>query len=322
MADFDIHPDMADLLAAKKNVPLLTDPEAARVAWNAYGESMKRPYPIGMVVRDTVFPPPPCEKREIAVRIYRPVQAKPGGPCLFYLHGGAFIKGSLESGDVIAWGVADQVGCTVISVDYRLAPDFPYPAALEDCYAVLCHVVSHAAELGVDGARIGVWGDSAGANLSAALCLLTRDRNGPRVSAQALNYPCLTDELTSDSYHRYAESPGLRTEHMNKCWDLYLHGQRPTEFDCAAPLKARTLSNLPPAHVHIAEIDPLADDGRGYAKRLREAGNEVEFRVASRMIHGFLRARFAGPDAAAEFAAPCQFLRLHLGILDLPPQVP
>jgi len=312
MTDFDIHPDMADLLAAKKNVPVLTDPAEARAAWDAYGESMKRPYPIGMVVRDTVFPPPAGESREIPIRIYQPAQAKPGGPCVFYLHGGAFIKGSLESGDVVAWGVADQVGCTVISVDYRLAPDFPYPAALEDCYAALCHAVAHSAELGIDGSRIGVWGDSAGANLSAALCLLTRDRKGPRISAQALNYPCLTDELTSDSYRRYAESPGLRTDHMNKCWGLYLRGERPTKYDYAAPLKAPNLRNLPPAHIHIAEIDPLSDDGRGYARRLREAGGKVEFRVAKRMIHGFLRARFTGPDAAAEFATPCAFLRSHL----------
>jgi acetyl esterase len=99
---------------------------------------------------------------------------------------------------------------------------------------------------------------------------------------------------------------------MNKCWGLYLRDERPTKYEYAAPLKARDLSNLPPAHIHIAEIDPLADDGRGYAKRLREGGGTVEFRVAPRMIHGFLRARFTGPDAAAEFAAPCAFLRFHL----------
>jgi acetyl esterase len=273
---------------------------------------MQRPYPAGMSVRDEVVLAPE-DGREIAIRIYQPGNAPLEGPCVLYLHGGAFIKGSLESGDVVAWGVADQVGCMVVSVDYRLAPDFPYPAALEDCYAVLRYVEKNAPALGIDASRIGVWGDSAGANLAAALCLLSRDRCGPAISAQALNYPCLTDELTSESYRLYAESPGLRTAHMDNCWTLYLQGERPTTHDFAAPLKARDLSMLPPAHIHIAEIDPLADDGRRYAERLSDAGGVVEFRCASRMIHGFLRARFSGPAAAAEFRAPCAFLKRHLG---------
>jgi acetyl esterase len=312
MTDFDIHPDMDDLLAAKSRVPKTLDPDEARAAWDAYGKAMKRPYPAGMSVRDEVVIAPE-DGREIAIRIYRPENARSDGPCVLYLHGGAFIKGSLESGDVVAWGVADQVGCTVVSVDYRLAPDFPYPAALEDCYVVLRHVEKNARAPGIDAARIGVWGDSAGANLAAALCLLSRDRCGPGISAQALNYPCLTDELTSESYQLYAESPGLRTAHMDNCWNLYLQGGRPTSHDFAAPLKAQDLSNLPPAHIHIAEIDPLADDGRRYAERLRNAGGVVEFRCASRMIHGFLRARFSGPAAAAEFRAPCTFLKRYLG---------
>ncbi len=314
MTDFDLHPDMADLLAAKSNVPQSSDPAVARAAWDAYGKGMQRPYPAGMVVSDTLFPPPKGETRQIPIRFYRPAQATSGGPCVFYLHGGAFVKGSLESGDVVAWGVADQVGCMVISVDYRLAPDCPYPAALEDCYAALCHAAAHATEFGFDASRIGVWGDSAGANLAAALCMLTRDRAGPHIAAQALNYPCLTDELTAESYRRYAESPGLRTKHMDNCWSLYLRGERPTRHDYAAPLKAQDLTHLPPAHIHIAEIDPLADDGRAYARRLREAGGEAEFRCADRMIHGFLRARFTGATAASEFSAPCLFMRKHLGL--------
>lgn len=311
MTHFELHPDMADLLAAKKNVPMTTDTGQARAAWDAYGKAMRRPYPPGMSVHDTRFSAPEGG-REIPVRIYRPEQVSAGGPSVLYFHGGAFIRGSLESGDVVAWGVAEQVGCTVISVDYRLAPDFPYPAGLEDCYVVLAHVASHAGALDLDATRIGVWGDSAGGNLAAALCLLARDRDGPRISAQALNYPCLTDELTGDAYETYAESPGLRTAHMDKCWDLYLAGERPTRHDYAAPLKARDLSRLPPAHVHVAEFDPLTDDGKAYAQRLRTVGVPAALRCAPRMIHGFLRARFSGKDAAAEFSAPCLFLKQYL----------
>jgi acetyl esterase len=132
------------------------------------------------------------------------------------------------------------------------------------------------------------------------------------LKAQALHYPCLTDELDSSSYRDYAFSPGLTTASMEQNWTQYLAGARPTHEGYAAPLKAKDLSRLPPAHVHIAEVDPLADDGRSYAQRLAEAGTPAELRVAERMIHGFLRARFAGPAAAAEFARPCDFLKRAL----------
>src|SRR6185295_6025343 len=188
----------------------------------------------------------------------------------------SFVKGSLDSGDAIAWGIADQVPTVVVSVDYRLAPEHPFPAAVEDCYAVFRHVAANARALGVDAERIAVWGDSAGGGLSAALCLLARDRNGPRIAAQALNYPMLTDELSSSSYSIFAESPGAQTASLDACWSLYLGEQRPTANPYAAPLKAGDVSRLPPAHIHVAEIDPLADDGRRYAERLEQAGCSVE----------------------------------------------
>ena len=141
---------------------------------------------------------------------------------------------------------------------------------------------------------------------------MARDRGGPTIVAQALNYPCLTDELLAQSYEIYATSPGLSAETMDNAWTQYLVGDRPTRNPYAAPLKATDFARLPPAHVHVAEIDPLADDGREYARRLKAAGNVVEFRCAERMIHGFLRARFFGPDAAAEFARPCAFLKRSL----------
>jgi len=310
--DFDVHPEMASLIAAKQSAAQTAAATDARAAWDAYGASMRRPYPEGMVVRDTTLPSRERARSGIPVRIYRPRGVADPAPCVLYLHGGAFIKGSLESGDVVAWGVADQAKAIVVSVDYRLAPEHSFPAGLEDCYAALSHVAASGSELGVDPRRIAVWGDSAGGNLAAALCLLTRDRGGPAIAAQALNYPCLTDELTAPSYRTYATSPGLATASMESAWDQYLAGGRPTRNPYAAPLKARDLGRLPPAHIHVAEIDPLADDGRAYAARLGAAGCIVELRSAKRMIHGFLRARFDGPGAAAEFAEPCAFLRQRL----------
>ena len=307
-ATFDIHPDMDELIAAKRQVAQTTDPRDMRAAWNAYGARLARARPAAMAVRDTAIARTAERGGDIPIRIYRPEGAESPSPCVVYLHGGSFFKGSLDSADTVAWGVADETGAVVVSVDYRLAPQHPFPAGLEDCHAVVSHLAEHGEAFGVQGERLALWGDSAGGNLAAATCLLARDRGGPRIMAQALNYPCLTDELTSDSYVRYAESPGLVTANMDTGWGHYLGDRRPTDDPCAAPLKAEDLSGLPPAHIHYAEIDPLADDGSRYAERLAAAGNEVALRCARRMIHGFLRARFSGPDAAAEFARPCEFL--------------
>jgi acetyl esterase len=309
---FDIHGDMAELVAAKRAVPQGTDADTLRAGWNQYGARLRRPYPDGMVVEDTAFDVAGATPRKIALRIYRPRNAPQPSPCVLYLHGGGFVKGSLESGDAIAWGIAEQVGVVVVSIDYRLAPEHPYPAAVEDCYAAAKYIAGHGSALGVDVTRLAVWGDSAGGNLAAALCLMARDRGEPRIVAQAIHYPCLTDDLSSNTYRDYALSPGLTAASMDRNWDLYLGGKRPSHEAYAAPLKAPDLSGLPPAHIHVAEIDPLADDGRDYARRLERAGCSVELRVAERMIHGFLRARFTGSAAAAEFARPCAFLRAAL----------
>jgi acetyl esterase len=310
--DFDIHPDMRELLDAKAALPKTKDPEALRKGWAEYAAKMQRPYPAGMIVTDTELA---CHGAgrdgRIPVRIYRPANAPVKSPCVFYLHGGAFTKGDLDSGDPIAWGVSDQVGCVVVAIDYRLAPEYPFPAGVEDCYAAVLHMAEKGEAYGVDPSRLGIWGDSAGANMAAAVCLMARDRGRPRILAQALNYSCLTDDMSAPSYSLYAHAP-VPTASIDKAWDFYLGDRRPTSDPYAAPLKARDLANLPPAHVHLAEFDCLADDSRAYAERLRAAGNEVALRTAPRMIHGYLRARFFGPDAAAEFAAPCLFLREHL----------
>jgi acetyl esterase len=305
-----IHPDMRELLAAKHALAPTTDPNLQRAEWNDYATTLQRDYPPGMDVRDIYLD---CQvvdaRRQIRVRIYRPKNVPAAFPCVVYLHGGAFIRGSLDSGDPIAWGIADHVGCIVISVDYRLAPEQRFPAGVEDCYAVVSYIASHSGELGIDGAKVAIWGDSAGGNMAAACCLMARDRGGPAISAQVLIYPCLTDELTSPSYTTYAEAP-VTTASIDRAWSLYLGDRRrPTTEPYAAPLKAPDLSNLPPAHVHEAQIDCLADDSVQYAERLRAAGNRVTLRRATHMIHGFLRARFTGPVANAEFDAPCAFLR-------------
>ena len=310
---YALHPDISDLIAAKQAAPKVGDAGTLRDGWNEYGARLNRPYPAGMEVRDTELECPGAGKAgRVPVRIYRPRGAADPSPCVVYLHGGAFIKGSLDSGDSIAWGVADQTGFVVVSADYRLAPEHPFPAGVEDCYAVLRHLAENGGRYGIDPTRLGVWGDSAGGNMAASVCLMARDRDGPAIRAQAINYPCLTDDLSAPAYRDMADAPGVRTDSIDNAWNLYLGKGRPTTNGYAAPLKAADLSGLPPAHVHYAEYDCLADDARSYAARIAAAGGEVTLRSADRMIHGYLRARFTGPAAAAEFAAPCEFLVRHL----------
>jgi acetyl esterase len=304
----ETHPDMNELLAAKNAVPKSGDPEVLRKGWEDYARRMQRPYPAGMQITNTAFDCPGAGRdKPIPVRIYRPAGALALSPCVVYLHGGAFTKGNLDSGDPVAWGVSDHTGCVVVSVDYRLAPEHPFPAGVEDCYAVVLYLSREGARHGVDPERLAVWGDSAGGNMAAAVCLMARDRGTPSIRAQALNYAVLTDDVSAPAYRLYANAP-VTTASVDRAWDLYLGSRRPTSNPYAAPLKATNFANLPPAHVHLAEFDCLADDSRAYADRLAVAGNEVVLRTAPRMIHGYLRARFFGPDAAAEFAAPCNFL--------------
>jgi len=309
----DIHPDMRDLLAAKEATPTSEDASALRAGWNAYSSRLSRPYPASLLVNDERIPcTNPGLEGGLAVRFYRPKAAPSPSPCVIYLHDGAFIKGSLDSGDSIAWGVAEQVGVVVVSVDYRLAPEHPFPAGVEDCFAAIRYLAEHGGNHSIDPKRIAIWGDSAGGNLAAAVCLMARDRGGPKIAAQALNYPCLTDDLSAEAFTRFGDAPGLRTKVIDDAWTLYLGGERPSQNAYAAPLKAANFGRLPPAHVHYAEYDCLADDARRYASLLKRAGGVVAVRCAERMLHGFLRARFTGPDAAAEFAAPCEFLKIHL----------
>jgi acetyl esterase len=298
---------MQPLIDAKAALPPAETIEEMRTYWAAYAAAAQRPYPDGMVVRDCSLP---RGASMVPARLYRTKRTPAVAPCILYFHGGGFMKGNLDSSDTTAWGLCEKTAATVVSVDYRLAPENPYPAAFEDCYAALVHIAGNPAEYGIDGRRIALCGDSAGGNLAAAVCLAARDCDGPHVAAQALIYPCLTDGLDTPAYRMHAETPGLTTAAMSTYWDWYLGPrQEATSDPYAAPLKAADLSALPPAYIHIAEIDPLADDGRVYAERLEKAGGRVQFRCAKGMIHGFLRARLIGPDADSEFASICRFLK-------------
>jgi acetyl esterase len=223
----------------------------------------------------------------IPVRVYSPLGEAPF-PLLVYYHGGGFVIGDLNISDTMCRALCSGVGAVVMSVDYRLAPENPFPAAHDDCYAALCWAAVHAAEIGGDAARLAVVGDSAGANLSAAMTLRACDRGGPPIAAQFLMYPSPEyPDITKGSYKELADAPMLASDDVLFYWEQYLRdGASRTDPD-ACPIHAKSLARLPPAFVAIAECDPTKDAADAYADALRAAGVDTVKRLYPGMPHGF-----------------------------------
>ncbi len=241
------------------------------------------PRPEVAAVADLEIPGP---AGPIPARAYRPSERR-DLPVLVYLHGGGWTICSLETHDVTCRQLANAAECLVVSVDYRLAPENPFPAAPEDCYAALAWTAEHAPALGGDPRRIAVGGDSAGGNLSAVVSLMARDRSGPQLCHQLLVYPVTDHSFDTDSYRENADGLLLSREMMQGFWGHYLARADDGRHPYASPLRAADLSGLPPAHVITAEYDPLRDEGEAYARRLAEAGVPVVQRRYDGMIHGF-----------------------------------
>jgi acetyl esterase len=306
---FDVHPDMQAMISELTQWPPNLTPQQERKLWIEFCRQVARPRPAGITAEDFRVPSP---TGGVPVRLYKPGRAATY-PCVLYMHGGGWILGNLDTNDSVGWGFAEGTGAAVISVDYRLAPENPYPAAFDDSRAVLEYVAANGRKHGLDGSRVALCGDSAGGNLSAALSLWSRDYKGPQIAAQALIYPVIDTDIDNESYRQNAMAPMLTRAEMMHYLDAYLGAQRQDPQAYAMPGRATDLRNLPPALVHTAEYDPLRDEGRLYADRLLAAGNSVIYRCAERMVHSFIRARFYGPSAKAEFDFICDFLRRHLG---------
>jgi acetyl esterase len=271
-------------------------------------EQMQLPRPELKVasVEDRRIPGP---AGEIPVRIYQP-DGKAPLPALVYFHGGGWVIGSLETHDASCRELANRVGCVVISVDYRLAPEHRYPAAAEDCFAATKWAAENADALGVDPKRIAIGGDSAGGNLAAAVALMARDRRGPALRHQLLIYPVTDADFTRASYRENAEGYLLTTKAMEWFWGHYVPDAAQRKESYAAPLQAKDLAGLPPAFVITAEYDPLRDEGEAFASRLQEAGIPTTAKRYDGAIHGFFAmgllaevARRAVDDAVAALRA-------------------
>jgi len=262
------------------------------------------PIAVGRVEERTV----PGPAGAIPVRVYTPAGTGPF-PVLVYFHGGGWVICNLDTHDRACRLLTTTVGCIVVSVDYRLAPEHPFPAAAEDCYAAAKYVASHAAEFGGDPARVAIGGDSAGGNLTAVVAQMARNKGGPKLVHQLLIYPVTDAAMDTTSYRENAEGYFLTTEMMAWFWNHYVPSKADRSSPYASPLRASDLTGLPPATVLTAEFDPLRDEGEAYAARLHDAKVPVTAVRYDGMIHGFFGnplfddAKRALDDAATALAA-------------------
>ena len=326
MSTEKLHPDaqlVCGLIVAANRPPLETmTPVEARFAYLATRPVLQPdPPPVAEVA--ALEAPGPAGP--IPLRLYRGRGADEGSlqPGLVFFHGGGWVIGDLDSHDQVCRALANATRSIVVAVDYRLAPEHKFPAAVEDAIAATRWISVNAARLGIDAGRMAVGGDSAGGNLSAVVALDSRDRGGPPLAFQVLIYPCTDMALVLPSHFRHADQLPLRRTTMQWFVDNYLRGATDQADWRASPLRARDFAKLPPALIVTASFDPLCDDGEAYAKALSEAQVPVTLERFAGQIHGFLSmgrivADFGPPDCNGgnPFAASVQNClgRKHLAL--------
>jgi len=229
----------------------------------------------------------PGPSGDVPVRVYSPA-SDAVLPVVVYFHGGGWTIGDVACYDTICRKLSVATGLAVVSVDYRLAPEHAFPAAVEDCYAVTKWIPEPGGELGVDGSRLAVAGDSAGGNLAAVTSIMARDRGGPTIAFQLLIYPVIDGTMSFPSYKENAEGYLLSADDMAWFYEQYVPADVDRKNWMLSPLYAPDLGNLPPALVITAEYDPLRDEGEAYADALQQAGVEARSSRYDGMVHGFV----------------------------------
>ena len=281
-----VDPQVQELLDALESVGGPRYIEMSAVEGREWFQNFRRPsdIPIGHVEDRTI----PGPAGETPVRIYTPVVATADVlPALVFFHGGGWVVGDLESHDPVCRALANASGCKVIAVDYRLAPEHPWPAAPDDCFAALDWAVTHADSIGVDGQRLAVGGDSAGGNLAAAVTLRARANQGPQITSQLLIYPALDAGMGFASVDENAEGYFLEKAGMEWFYGHYVPAGTDVTIPDISPLHAEDLFGLPQAYIVTAGYDPLRDEGHEYASKLKAAGVSVTYVAYPGMVHGF-----------------------------------
>ncbi len=275
------------LIAASTRLGLDTDPDMPVEERRA---SLRRSTRLGMPLRQGIYVTDrqvPGPAGWIPLRIYRRFGLPEGSPAIVYLHGGGWVAGDLDTHEGTCRLLADASECVVISVDYRLAPEHPFPAAVDDAVAAYRWVHDHAAELSIEPGRVGVMGDSAGGNLAAVIAQVTRDTDVPAPVAQCLVYPSTDARMREQSHQTFAEGFFLSKASMEWFRAQYLPDAADWDSPLASPIEQADLSGVAPAIVVTAGFDPLRDEGQRYAERLVDAGVPVRYRCYDDMVHGF-----------------------------------
>jgi acetyl esterase len=279
--------DFLDRLAAANLPPVEEQPVAEARAQMDLSTHFLGPLPRVARVEDRLIQGPDGSLR---VRIITPLDdGTEPRPVMVYFHGGGWVLGNIESHEGICRALANAAGVSVVSVDYRLAPEHKFPAAALDAYAALIWVAASANEFGADPARMIVAGDSAGGNLAAVSCLMARDHRGPIPIHQVLIYPVMDFNPERPSYKECAEGFFLTRTEMIWYWDHYVKSPGDRRHPYASPCQSTDLSGLPPALVITAEFDVLRDEGEDYARQLQAASVPVKLHRYDGMIHGFVR---------------------------------
>ena len=277
------HPQIQALLAASSGLPSFSDltPAAARelLAQMAAGRPAVPLPEVGEILDFNIQGP----GGELGVRHYQPLTGAPRGTVV-YLHGGGWVLGTPEISDPLCRILVHESGCEIFSVDYRLAPEFPFPAPLDDAFAALTWAAKRAPQR-----PLFIAGDSAGGNLAAACTLRARLAGGPGLAGQLLVYPVTDHDFDTASYRAHGtRNLVVTTKDMQWYWRHYVPDVVERDNPLASPLRAADLRGMPPALIIVAGLDPLCDEGESYARRLKAAGNPVELRRYDDMVHGFL----------------------------------
>ncbi len=235
------------------------------------------------VAKDDRTVPGPAGEPDISVRIYRPRNATGTLPGIYYIHGGGMVLGTVAGEDATASLLCDEVNAVVVSVEYRLAPEHPHPAPVEDCYAGLVWTADNAAELGIDPDRLAIYGGSAGGGLTIATAMLARDRGGPALRFMMPIYPMIDDTNTTASSHEITDV-GIWDRDANlEAWGWYLGGKEADQY--AAPARAQDLAGLPPAFIDVGTADLFRDEDIAFAQRLMQAGVPCELHINPGSYH-------------------------------------
>ncbi len=307
--------ELRDFVAKTESfsTPETIELEDIRQSYDQMCKHFQSPHSENIKILEGAVEGPDCD---IPIRVYRPKDRIGLHPTLIYFHGGGWVLGDLDSHDSITADLAVQAGVQVIAVDYRLAPEHPYPAAVDDCWAVYQAITEAPKIFDVDIDRLVIGGDSAGGTLAAVITMIARDIhllgfNAPWIKGQLLLYPALSSEALPSRTHQ-KNAPLFSAPDLHTYIDYYL-GHSATEQDKQDfkifPAQAHDFSNLPPAYVSSAELDPLSDDGPDFVDKLKSAGVTARSVVEPGLMHGWLRARHISPRAEKAFSRIVQALK-------------